>query len=395
MQTKVITVILIICLSSFANGESIEQLIERAKEKNPEIKRIEKELKIQKKKAEVSRKLFNPSVSLTFGGSDALEKPYKAVTFKISQKIPYPKKLDKIYEIETKSYEEKYYFLISKRNEIIKKIYDSVFKLWYIREKIKTYKKYIDLTEDLYRDLDGYLTYGDRMKFLLLKENLHKEKQSLMIDEKIEKFNLEALINDDLNEVNISLDLMDISDQPDGLLDVIYQNNPLLQSYRKKLDKLKESFELSKMIYYPDISLSLKTTPEDRLSESFSVGLGVNIPIWRTIRQEKIVLETQLKKVSIEEEINFIKNQLKFQFLSSYYRIKKEVFIFEKIKRNIKNRHEINIKISKLEFKQGKRDISDLIIAVENSLNSDLEAVSSIYLTNIEYINIKSLLGEL
>lgn len=55
----------------------------------------------------------------------------------------------------------------------------------------------------------------------------------------------------------------------------------------------------------------------------------------------------------------------------------------------------MNIQISKMEFLEGKRDISDLIIAIRDSLNSEIEAVESIYNTNVEYINIKALLGEL
>lgn len=104
------------------------------------------------------------------------------------------------------------------------------------------------------------------------------------------------------------------------------------------------------MIYYPDLSLSLRTTPEDRLQDSFSVGIGVNIPIWRTIRQEQIVLEAQLKKVSIEEEIRYIENLLRYQLLSSYYRIKKNRYIYNLINNSLKSKHGMNIQISKMEF---------------------------------------------
>ncbi|ACO04006.1 outer membrane efflux protein [Persephonella marina EX-H1] len=382
-------------MASFSYGDSVQELIDKARKNNPEIRKIEKELKIQEKKAKVARKLFNPSISLTFGGRDAFEKPYRAVTFKISQKIPYPKKLDTIYQIETKNYEEKYFFLLSKKNEIIQKIYESVYRLWLIREKIKIYKKYIELTEKIKSEIEENFSYGDRLKFLIIVENLYKEKQSLLIDEKIEFSNIESLINDTLNDININLKIVNIDVTPETLLEEMKDKSPLLQSYRKRLERLSKSLKLSKMIYYPDLSLSLRTTPEDRLQDSFSVGIGVNIPIWRTIRQEQIVLEAQLKKVSIEEEIRYIENLLRYQLLSSYYRIKKNRYIYNLINNSLKSKHGMNIQISKMEFLEGKRDISDLIIAIRDSLNSEIEAVESIYNTNVEYINIKALLGEL
>ncbi|HCB69168.1 MAG TPA: TolC family protein [Persephonella sp.] len=394
MQAKV-ALLLFFCVASFSYGDSVQELIDKARKNNPEIRKIEKELKIQEKKAKVARKLFNPSISLTFGGRDAFEKPYRAVTFKISQKIPYPKKLDTIYQIETKNYEEKYFFLLSKKNEIIQKIYESVYRLWLIREKIKIYKKYIELTEKIKSEIEENFSYGDRLKFLIIVENLYKEKQSLLIDEKIEFSNIESLINDTLNDININLKIVNIDVTPETLLEEMKDKSPLLQSYRKRLERLSKSLKLSKMIYYPDLSLSLRTTPEDRLQDSFSVGIGVNIPIWRTIRQEQIVLEAQLKKVSIEEEIRYIENLLRYQLLSSYYRIKKNRYIYNLINNSLKSKHGMNIQISKMEFLEGKRDISDLIIAIRDSLNSEIEAVESIYNTNVEYINIKALLGEL
>ncbi|WP_457622685.1 TolC family protein [Persephonella sp.] len=394
MQTKV-ALLLFFCVASFSYGDSVQELIEKASKKNPEIRKIEKELKIQERKAKVSRKLFNPSISLSFGGRDALEKPYRAVTFKISQKIPYPKKLDTIYQIETKNYEEKFFSLLAKKNEIIQKIYESVYKLWLIREKIKVYQKHIDLTEKIWLEIKESFSYGDRLKFLIIIENLKKEKQSLLIDEKIEYSNIESLVNDNITEIDINLDIVNIETTPEKLMEAMREYNPTLQSYRKKLERLSKSLKLSKMIYYPDLSLSLRTTPEDRLQESFSVGIGVNIPIWRTIRQEQIVLEAQLKKVSIEEELNYIENLLKFRLLSSYYRIKKSRYIYSLIKGSLKNKHQMNIQISKMEFVEGKRDISDLIMAIKDSLNSEIEAVESVYSSNIEYIKIKALLGEL
>ncbi len=394
MQAK-IALLLFFCFASFSYGDSVQELIEKARINNPEIRRIEKELKIQKKKAKVAKKLFNPSISLTFGGRDAFEKPYRAVTFKISQKIPYPTKLETIYQIETKNYEEMYYYLLSKKNEIIQKIYESVYKLWLIREKIKIYRKYIDLTEGIKDEIGDRFSYGDRLKFLIIIENLNKEKQSLLTDEKIEFSNIESVVNDSIKEIAVNLNIVNINTTPDQLIEELKEKNPLLQSYRKRLEKLNKSFKLSKMIYYPDLSLSLKTTPEDRVQDSFSVGIGVNIPIWRTIRQEQIVLETQLKKVSIEEEIKYVENLLRYELLSSYHRIKKNIYIYRLINNSLKSKHTININISKREFIEGKRDISDLIIAIKDSLNSELESVESIYKTNIEYIKIKSLLGEL
>ncbi|WP_457640946.1 TolC family protein [Persephonella sp.] len=395
MQTEIRILFLLLCLVSFVYGEDIQELIEKAKKNNPQIKKIEKELKIQKKKAKVSKKLFNPSVSLSFGGEDAFKEPAKAITLKASQKIPYLKKLDIIQKIEEKGYEEKYYYLLSKKNEIIQEIYQSAFKLWFLREKIKIYEEYIKLTEQIKKQFENKFSYGDRLKFYIMLENFYKEKQTALLDEKIELSNLEKLINDNIKDVKIDLQIKKTSLDTDELILQLKEKSPLLLSYKKKLEKLSESYKLSKMIYYPDLSLSIKTSPEDNLEDSFSISMGVNLPIWKTIRQEKIVLETKLKKVSIEEEIRYVENLLKFQILSSYYKIKKSEYIYNIINSSLKEKYKMNIKVSTEEFERGIRDISDLILAIKDSLNADLEVATAIYTSNIEYIRIKSIIGEL
>ncbi len=120
---------------------TLKELISLAEKNNPELIRIQKELSVINRKIKVAKKFFNPSISISMDGKKLFKEPLESGRIYIKQYIPYPEKLNIRKEIEKKRYKSEYYLLISKKENIFAKIYETGYYIWLIDQNLKIYNK--------------------------------------------------------------------------------------------------------------------------------------------------------------------------------------------------------------------------------------------------------------
>ncbi len=371
---------------SRANGYTVDQLISIAEKNNPELLKIQKELNVLKKKVKVAKRLFNPSISVSLKGDKLLKEPLESGRIYIKQYVPYPKKLDIQRNIEKKRYLSDYYLLVSKKENIFSQIYQSAYKIWFIDENIKAYKHLLSLLEKI-KNPDKK---EDKLRVSFIKDYLKIKIKNQIYEKKVQLSKLTQLVNKEVTSVSIKpAQVKEIKISKDTLLEKI-KESPFYKSVEADIDKAKEVYRLTKLVYYPDFTISARIDTGGSLTDALSVGIGVKIPIWRTIKQEQEVLSKSIEVITEKEKLMFIYNQLKYEIEKSLSYIQLAKDILPVLRKNTKNlKKEFLIRAEK------DKDAVLFLKPLEDLLNLYTEINRNIYEANTHLIKIKAVLGEL
>jgi len=359
-----------------------EEIISIAEKKNPELIKIKKELSVIKKKVKVAKRLFNPSVSLSLEGEELFKSPLESGKIYIKQYIPYPKKFEIRKEIEKKKYRSEYFFLLTKKEKIFADIYREIYKIWFLEKAIDVYNRYIKKVSNLAKNLRDEEKL--RVENLIYRWEIKKEE--LFFERKKEIAKLSQLVNQEINTVSVSLSFPFNLPELGDILKRL-DKSPFYKSVEYDIEKSKEIFRLSKMIYYPDFTISARVDTGGSLTKALSLGIGVRLPIWRTVRQEQEVLSKQLDIIGEKEKRQFIKNQLEYSIKRSFYNIQ----LSKKVLKILKN----FIPSLKKETLNKKGYILERLKPFEELVENEIKMYRYIFLSNLEKMRIKSILGEL
>ncbi len=388
MKKKIlkISVFFLFFLIKQSYSYTVQELVELAEKNNPQLIKIQKELKVLKRKVKVAKKLFNPSISISLDGEELFKSPLESGRIYIRQYLPYPEKFQIQKEIEKRKYQSEYYLLISKKENIFSEIYKNAYRIWLIQKNIDIYRKYL---KKLHNILLVNVPEEEKLRIQSTILELRIKIKNLKYNYKIQLAKLSQLVNTEVNYVNVKIEKP--AEEPD--LEEITKKlpkSPFYKSVEKDIEKAKEVYKLAKMIYYPDFTISARIDTGGSLTEALSLGIGIKLPIWRTVKQEQNVLSKQLEIVAAKEKLRYILNDLKYKLQESYYNIK---FINESFPL-------INTQIQHLkkEFSIRKKKESNYIILLEpliDQLKKEIQKNEYIYQSHIEQIKIKAILGEL
>ena len=377
---------LFLLFSSKTFSYSLEEVVNLAEKNNPELIKIQKELTVLKKKVKVAKKLFNPSISISLDGEELFKSPLEAGRIYIKQYLPYPKKFEIQKEVEKRKYLSEYFLLISKKENIFSDIYSNAYALWLTQKKIDIYKLYIKKLDSLL--LDSF-PEEDKLRIESTAYNLQIEIKKLKYQKETLLARLSQLANTQIRSVEVSLK------PPVGIPDIeIFlekiKESPFYKSVEKDIERAKEIYKLAKMIYYPDFTISVRVDTGGSLTEALSLGVGVKLPIWRTVKQEQDVLSRQIEIIAAKEKLRYIFNDIKYKIQKSYLNIRLSIEALSLVKKTIENLQR--------EYELRRRKEKNAVILLKpllDSLEKEIQKNEYIYIYYIEYARIKAVLGEL
>ncbi|WP_299227217.1 TolC family protein [Sulfurihydrogenibium sp.] len=299
-----IFLLILLLIFKFSFAETADQLIELALKNNPQLKKIEKELKVLESKVHVADRFPNPSFSLSFSDGGKIT---------VRQYLPWYDKLKINKHIEEKNYEAQIYAYKLEKNKIVSQIKENAYYVWLYKEKIKT----LNGLENLLKDIINRTRDEDRLKILLSNIILEKINYHSNLNKKIQE--LKTIVNSEFSDVDIDLnENKDFS--IDEAISKVEAASPLIKKLENKLERDRLSYKLSREIYYPDVTLSIDYKAKEDIKNAFSMGVGLNVylPFWRTISQEQSVLAQKLFVISQQEQKLELLNNLKYILSINY-----------------------------------------------------------------------------
>ncbi len=397
-------IFIITTLCSIAFGSQISDIVEKAKKNNPEIKEIQEKLKKYRYKEDVEGSLPDTvfsfavnDIQLFYRPLDRNIEPMQSLSFGISQKVPFIKKLKTKRDIVKKSFSIETLNLKIKEQEILKNLYISLYKIWLYREKLKILKEYQEVLKGIIKLSNISYTVGkasqsdvinSQMYYTKLKEKEIKIK-SLLNQETVKA---KAIIGKDLKIPYFTIK-QERLEKTNFLIKSI-DRSPYLEKIRLQTKKQKERIKLAQLNLYPDFTFFAKYFYRKSFNDYISAGISITLPFLNKKKHlseiiyqktEKKVLEKKYTSEKIKLISQIKENIFKYEETEETYRILKTL-LFQSQK---------SFETVLSEFKVGKKNMVDVLFSLKQLITLKEEILENIFNRNVTVIRIKSLLGEL
>lgn len=390
----------ILILQFVAYGTTIDQIIQN----HPKIKAIQKKIQAYQKKAEYEKSLPDPVISLSvkdihfsYRPFDRGIEPMQAFEIGISQYFPLKSKREKRAEIFYLKKDAYYCKLINEKQTIIYQIYQKVYKIWEVEQKLKVISEYKKLAKDLIKLTDTLYSVGrvsqsevfDAQYFysqLIERETFLKRKKQILFSQ-LEYFTEEKIQVSPVKPVK----LKDIR----SLVKKAKEQNPLICYFKQRLQESTAQIELAKLDYRPDLRFFGSYSLRDSYRDYISIGVSFNLPLWRKTRQDIKVLE----KISLKEkEISELKNIQKkvlSQLKESYYKAVSHYEIYSLLENVMMHQTKSVYESVISEYQVGEKNIFDVLKAINQILSVKIRSIEEISEYNIALKDIQRLTGEI
>ncbi len=397
--------LIILIVSGFSYGQTIEQLINTAFEKNPELKSIQSRLKAIKEKAVFESSLPDPIVSISINDIQ-FEAPFKrdiepmqTIMFTVSQVFPYKGKLDLKKQTVLKQYDEKYYELLNKKLQIELQIKTLSYEYWLLEETLKVLKQYkkvlnqiIQISQTLYSV--GKATQSDVINSHIYLTEILEEEINIKNKQKIIKTRIERIINTKFNNLQIDLKDPKTITNLNLLREKILQDSPQLKILEKTIERYITQLKLAKKDYYPDFKTFFSYAYRDSFNDYVSFGVSFNIPLWKKNRQDKKVMEIQYTKISAEKKYQDRLKELIALLEESYYQCKNAYEVYEILDKTLLNQSLQSLSSVIAEYKVGKRDMLTVLSALKKIINIEKMKLKQVYLWHKHFAKIQYITGK-
>lgn len=365
-----------------AFSESLDELINIAKKNNPAIKKFEKEIEVLKQKSRTAGRLPNPSISFNIRDKGS---------FTIFQYIPWYEKLKLQREMEKKRYEAQLIVYQQEKSRIFTQIKELGLRTWLNRERIKLNTQLISIIDGV---LQGDISPSDKNKLTILKIDLLLENKDLELSTLTLLSELKVLLNSDFKDVEIErVDIPDLKEEE--VRERIKTVGLAIKQIDKQIERDRLSYKLAKEIYIPDFGVSITYKVREKFDDAISAGVNlyVNVPIWRRLNQEQIVLEQKLQLISSQEKRIIVINQTLWsadKFIQEYKISKEKLDI---LKKNY-DLYRYDMELTTNRYLKKESDINSIIYSISRLKEAHSRLLQETFSVNVSYLRIQELLGE-
>ncbi len=367
MLKRKLFVLLFLIGVSFSETDELEKLLDFALKNNPAIKSYSNLRSSFLHKAEFSRSLPNPTLSLSLNNLDTeryiphRKNPMSGFGIYLSQKYLLPVKREKTSQIflqkssEVEIMEEKFKKELFKKLKILYWDFAYSFEMERILLKTKEEIEFLkDITEEKFR-------YGKALlsDLLLLKVELLKVDENLARAERLREATIKRIHALAGGTIDLKGSPLKVPAFPSRFL---FEKNSDVLLQREKLKTLKAQIERAKVEHYPDLTLSAGYTIRPDIPNLITLKVGFTLPVWKEKRENMLVLEAQ-------EKYNYQLLQLKdtelkvrgeFNALRESYRITRK--ILQTVEEEIEEKKK-EIETLLLAYRYEKTDIREILRA--------------------------------
>lgn len=405
-MNKIIIVITFTFLSaalSFAQTETLQDLINTAIEVSPKIKMLEMKKQAASNRVEQNSNLPDPMLTLGFANLPVnsfsfTQEPMTGKIVGLSQAFPFPGKLSEQADVNRKDVDIIEQEILDAKNEIRKNVFKNYNELLYIRKAIAI----ADSSKSLLNNIAGVVRTKYSVSTASQQNLLKVELEITNIKEKIE--DLKSKENSQLSILNALL--LRSEDSPiatdeypetnfrsftvEALIDSAIKYRPFLAGIKeaKQREELKKS--LAEYDFYPNFNLALQYSFRDKiertntpLDDFFSVIVGISLPLNYGGKVSSKVEETESMQMFYDEQFKMSLQILRSSFGSSIAKLNSLKERIKLIEEGSLIQANENLKTTLTSYQVGQVDFLNVIDA-QNSL---LKIENDLYRLKTDYLN--------
>jgi len=395
MRNLAISVILLMIFlagspAGAADGLTLEQAVNLALERNPDILAAQKEILVSQGRRLQMQAIPEPEIIFSDEGIpfNAGRNPSdeKEVSFGIQQSLEFPGKVSQRGKIGQFGEKIAGYELARLRLIIRSKVKEAYYKAVLSKRTILALDETARLLDEFIASATVRYQSGQGLYLDVLRTRVEKMR--------IQNQLIEARKNFSLDKAQLNLLLGRKGDEPVDLVtdfsfgplikdlaaiqDEAAKTRPSVQIASLKVEQAQASLKLAQMSKLPDFSVGL-FSPSLRTG-SWGFALGVTVPLYWWKRQKGEVLESEAKQQIEEISAEAVRRKIMTRVENAYAAVKaseEQVKIFEQ---KLLAEVEDQLKMSITHYQYGKTDALNLLDIHRTYLTTKLEYLKSLYL---------------
>jgi len=393
--------------SNDIHGFNLNDVVEEAMEKNPEVLAAKNQWNATKAKIPQKLSWPDPQFGISFekipdpgySPADAEMKMYS-----ISQMIPFPGKLTMKARIALKDAriaEENYE---KKKNEVVAKVKSVYYSLYYIHKSIETNRENKELIQKFSKIAESKYVVGKASQHDVLKAQVEL---SLIIDDLISlehdklpsgEARLNALLNrhpDSTLGTPEDFEIPELDKSQKQIEEIAIENQPNLKIMKYAVEKSGDALTLAKMGYLPDFMVKLMQ--EEMLmpmgkETTRGIMFSMNIPLWFW-KQGFGIKENSAQKRALEASYQAMKNMVLYKVqeaLSNFNTSERRVNLF---RTSIIPQAEQALKAATIAYQTGKIDFLTLMNSERMLRDARLKYYETLSKHGQNFANLEMIVG--
>lgn len=389
--------------NSFAQHQSLQDLIDLALQVSPELKMFQ--AKINASESRIQQNTNLPDPMLTLG---VMSLPLPSFSFNkdmmtakvvgLSQEFPFPGTLSAKENVNSKDFEIVKQEYNDKRNEIMKDLTQNYYELIYIRKEIQLTGESRQLMKQILDVVRSMYSVADASQQNIFRVDLELTKMSDMLaalkseeDEQLSAIN-SLLLRDPSNEIETDSlpEINFIQFNIDELISKAEANRPFLKGIQLAEEKEKLNQSAAEYDFYPMFKLSAQYAFRSEVEgmkpdNMFSVMLDISLPFNYGGKVSAMVDETKSMQEMYREQYSASIQMLKREFGIRTARLKSLKERIELVEQGSFIQAKENFKSALASYQVGEIDFMNVIEAQDNlyTIEKNLYRLKTDYLKQI------------
>ena len=308
---------------------SVNQLVELALARNPEIKSMERNFDMMRERIPQAKALPDPMLEVGYVGNlwpippfDVQKgDPSSARMLSFSQEIPFPGKLSLKGKMATAAAESEWWAYEQTRLNVVAEVKDAYFELYYLTKAIETVTKNKDLLEKFAKIAEARYAVGRGIQQDVLKAQVEVSKlidQLTVLEQR--KQTAVAKINSLLYRDTEwplgkpeDVKLQPVTQTLGELNELALAYYPSLKAQRRKIDREQYGVELAEKGKYPDFNVKLSYQNRPGMPDMYGLSVGVTVPLYFGQKQRPAIAEAAASKAAEQKRLENLATLLPFR----------------------------------------------------------------------------------
>ena len=329
----ILALIIILSLNAYSQGEGLrlDQLVNFALERNPQIKSLQDLSNAQKSRVSAEGALPDPVLgfSLKNVGLDRFtvgQEMMSEVSFSISQMIPFPGKLrlkSAIASSQALQFEET---LKAARLSLVREIKELYAKLFYYQKSLELLQRKKDVLRNAFQVSETKYSVGVGVQSDLFKAQVEisgVEEMTLTMEQMAAttRANINSLLDlppesplgnpEEIGFYELKADLNTLQEQARA-------KSPVLKEAQLMVDQGEIEVKMAKKEYYPNFMIQAGKGFKGALPDMYEVMVGVEVPLYYKKKQANLLQESVSRLSSSKNQYASMKNEIAFMLTESY-----------------------------------------------------------------------------
>jgi len=382
MKTKALAPLLLLFMATMLPAAekpfTLDGLVARALERSPRIIAAAKEAEAYSFKIIPASTLPDPMIefSLMNMGLSSFTlgmDPNSGLGVSLSQDFPFPGKLRLKREIAASTYARKLEEMESVKREVIRKLKDSYYELFYVRRALAIYSRQKELLLQARKLSEEKYAVGGGTQSDILKAMTAISKMDEMI---IPMREMAASLE---TEINLALDFP--PDQPLNeptavenavltstlaeLRAKVLDASPMVREAKLMTLENEKMTAMARKEFFPDIRVTAGWEYKGALSDMFKAMIGLEIPLYQHRRQSNGLKEARAMETASRANATVVANDTLAMLTENYLQAKTAASLIALYQNQLRLQARLTVESSLANYQVNKTDFLDLLMDID------------------------------